>query len=608
MPQPEPPPWTAALPPLLAGLSMLSLAAVERNPEAAAEGRYLALAATTILIAAAGVARRPLSPTALALPVLTVVAFAAAPPEGPARGAAMGVLLCLGPGALLVDGLLARRADLLAPPGSLDPARLLRLGVTLVAALIGLNLLLRQGELLDGSTFRLLVVLVAVPATAAVLLVALFARMGAPALAGTAALVLAAGGVRSNVVLALVTAVLADAAARALEVRWPKAAATAGIGLVLILGLVLAREPAFGVLLAAMAAAVVWRRFGFAVVLVLAGALTLFLPPASAAPWPRILAGLPLLLLAGPHLIGRGNLHTVAAAVLLAVAGLRFLPPPQALLAAIALWTVLCTQRPDAGSADDPPPVGLWRRLGLRGDAAVLGFCWQGGLLVFATLSATYPWLRPAHLEDRLRALELDTGIERWLALAALVLVAHGVATLTRRAPAPRAIAMAVAGVLLTSAALAAWGAFEPRQTLLSSPRQVLTRDHPRWVAESGGCGRLVLDTAVTHGGGVAAGRTVASVTTESPRNPGDPVEQLRHGDHTGEWSARASGSSGGVKPWLYWVAAGDPPFFGTRYRTAIDLDPLCGHGNLVVVRDPELPDEVEVIVFHALHIGRTDP
>lgn len=608
MTQHEPPPWTAALPPLLAGLAMLSLAAVERNPEAAAEGRYLALAATTILLAAAGVARRPLSPTALALPVLTVVAFAAVPPEGPARGAGMGLLLCLGPAALLLDSLLARRAELLAPSGSLPPARLLRLGATLAAALIGLNLLLRQGEMLGGSTVRLLIVLVAIPVAVAIVLTVLFARMGSPALAGTAALLLAAGGVRSNVLLVLVTVAFADAAARALEQRWSPATAAAGAGLTLILGLAIVREPAFGVLLTAMAAAVVWRRLAFAVVLVTAGALTLWLAPATASPWQQVLAGLPLLLLAGPHLIGRGNLHAVAAAVLLTVAGLRFLPAPQALLAAIALWTALCTQRPDAGDDDDPPPVGLWRRIGLHGDAAVLGFCWQGGLLVFATLSATYPWLRPAHLEDRLRALELDTGIERWLALAALVLVAHGVATLTRRAPAPRAIAMAVAGVLLTSAALAAWGAFEPRQTLLSSPRQVLTRDHPRWVAESGGCGRLVLDTAVTHASGVAAGQTVASVTTESPQDPGDPVEQLRHGDHTGEWSARASGSPGGVKPWLHWVAAGDPPFFGTRYRTAIDLDPLCGHGNLVIVRDPELPDEVEVIVFYALHIGRTNP
>ena len=166
---------------------MTSLAAVERNAEAAAEGRYLAFAATAVLIAAAGAARRPLSPAALALPVLTVVAFAAVPPHGPGRATAVGALLCVGPAALLVDSLLARRADLLAPPGSLAPARLLHLGGTLVSALIGLNLLLRQGDLLDGSALRLLVVLVALPAAAAILLTALFARMGAPALAGTAA-------------------------------------------------------------------------------------------------------------------------------------------------------------------------------------------------------------------------------------------------------------------------------------------------------------------------------------------------------------------------------------------------------------------------------------
>lgn len=597
------PPWIAALPPLLAGLAMTSLAAVERDLEAATEGRYLAFAATAVLIAAAGAARRPLSPAALALPVLTVIAFAAVPPHGPGRATAVGALLCLGPAALLVDNLLARRADLLAPAGSLEPARLIQLGATLVSALIGLNLLLRQGELLDGGAVRLLVVLVAIPAAAAVLLTAMFARMGAPTLAGTAALILAAGGVRSNVVLVLVAAALADAAAQALEERWSVVAATTGLGLALILGLVLVREPAFGVLLTAMAAAVVWRRFAFAIVLVLAGALALALPPTAAAPWPLALAGLPLVLLAAPNLVGRGNLHTVAAAILLSLAGLRFLPPPQALLAGIALWTALSAKRPSAESTDDPSPTGPWKSIGLRSDAAVFGYCWQGSLLVFATLSATYPWLRGAHLDDRLSALGLDTASDRWLGLIVLILIGRGVGVLVRRAPAPRAIVLAVGTVVLTAAALGSWGAFLPRQTVLGLPRHVLTAEQPRWTAAAGGCGTLMLDTAVAHGGGVAAGQTVARIGTELAEDLFD----LQHGDQTGEWSARGSGAAAGREPWLHWVAAGaDGPFFGTRYRAEFDLAPLCGLGNLVIVREPDLPAEVEVILFHALHVGRT--
>lgn len=601
-PESPSPPWLAALPPLLAGLAMNSLASLERDAQAAAEGKYLAFVATAVLLAAAGTARRPLSAAALALPVLTVVAFAAVPPDGPGRATAVGALLCLGSAALLVDCLLAHRADLLSPPGSLEPARLIHLGGTLLAALIGLNLLLRQAEILDGGTLRLLVVLVGIPAAAAIVLTALFARMGAPALAGTAALILAAGGVRSNVVLVLAAAALADAAARALKERWSVAAAALGLGLMLILGLVLVREPAFGVLLAAMAAAVVWRRFAFAIVLVLAGGLALALPPSAAEPWPLALAGLPLVLLAAPNLIGRGDLHTVAAAALLTLAGLRFLPPPQALLAAIALWTVLSAARPSGASADDPPPTGPWQGIGLRGDAAVFGFCWQGSLLVFATLSATYPWLRAAHLDDRLDALGLDTSFDRWLGLAVMVLIGRGVGAIVKRAPTPRAIVLAVGAVVLTSAALGSWDAFLPRQTLLSSPRQVLTEDQPRWVAEAGGCETLVLDTAVAHGGGVAVGQTVARIGADGTERFLD----LNHGDHTGEWSARHSGTAAGYGPWLHWVATGpEGPFFGTRYRTEVDLAPLCGFGNLVLVRDPDLPAEVEVILFHALHIGR---
>lgn len=613
---PDAPPWAAALPPLLAGFAMFALAGVERDAQAAAEGQYLALAATTVLLAAAGVARRPLGAPALALPVLAVVAFIAFPPDGPARGAAMGALLCLGPAALLVDSLIARRAELLEPAGSLVPARLLRLGVLLAAALIGLNLLMRQGDLLEGSTLRLLVVLVAIPAAATVIALVLFARLGAPALAGTAALILAAGGVRSNVVLVLAAVACADAVARALEQRWPAAAGAAGLALGAVVGLVLVREPAFGVLIAAMAAAIVWRRFAFAIVLVLAGALTVWQPLGAGAPWPDVFAGLPLVLIATPSLIGRGNLQTVAAAVLLTLAGLRFLPPQQALLAGITLWTVLYATQSDDLSADDPPPVGPWHSLALRGDAAVFGYCLQGGLLAFATLSATYPWLQPAHLEDRLRAFGLGGGFEHWSALAGILLLAHGSAALVRRTPAPRVLVLALAAVLLTTAALGAWDAFQSRRTLLSSPRQVLTADSPRWTAPDGGCGeKLILDTAVANSGGVAAGTPVARVgvvggTAAAGSDAGGRPEAavLRYGDHTGEWSARASGDVAGRKPWLHWVAPGEGgPFFGTRYRAEVALTPFCGKGSLVVVRDPGLPEHVELTLFFALQLGKPD-
>lgn len=608
---PPAPTWAGALPPLLAGFAMFALAGLERDPQAAAESQYLALAATTVLLAAAGVARRPFGAPALALPVLAVVAFIAIPPGGPARGAAMGALLCLGPAALLVDSLIARRAELFEPPGSLEPARLLRMGVLLAAALIGLNLLLRQGELLDGSTLRLLVVLVAIPAAATVIVLVLFARFGAPALAGTAALLLAAGGVRSNVVLVLAAAACADALARALEQRWPAVAGAAGLSLAAVLGFVLVREPAFGVLIAALAAAIVWPRFAFAIVLVLAGALTVWQPLEAGAPWPEVFAGLPLVLIAAPSLIGRGNLQTVAAAALLAIAGLRFLPPQQALLAGIALWTVLYAKRSDGLSAEEPP-VGPWHSLALRGDAAVFGYCLQGGLLALATLSATYPWLQQAHLEDRLRAFGLGGGLEHWFALGGILLLAHASAALVRRTPAPRVLVLALAAVLLTTAALGAWDAFKPRRTLLSSPRQVLTADSPRWTAPAGGCGKLILDTAVANSAGVAAGQPVAHISVrtagDAATGTGSGAAILRHGEHTGEWSARATGDIAGLKPWLHWVAAGEgEPFFGTRYRSEVDLTPLCGKGDLVVVRDPGLPQQVELTLFFALQLGGPD-
>ncbi len=583
---------------------MFALAGVERDVQAAAEGRYLALAATTVLLAAAAVARGPFGAAALALPVLAAVAFAAIPPGGPARGAAMGALLCLGPAALLVDSLIARRGELLEPAGSLEAARL---GVLLAGALVGLNLLARQGELLGASTFRLLIVLVAIPAAATVIVLALFARLGAPALAGTAALLLAAGGVRSNVILVLAAAACADVIARALNQRWPTAAGAAGLALAAVVGFALVREPAFGALIAAMAAAIVRPRFAFAAALALAAALTVWRPLGAAASWPDVFAGLPLALIAAPNLIGRGNPRTVAAAVLLTLAGLRFLPPQQALLAGIALWTVLHAKSPDGLDADDPPPVGPWHGLALRGDAAVFGYCLQGGLLAFATLSATYPWLRPAHLQDRLRAFGLDGGLEHWSALAGILLLAHGSAALVRRTPAPRVLALALAALLLTTAALGAWDAFQPRRTLLGSPRRVLTADNPRWTARDGGCGTLILDTALANGVGVAAGQPVARIAAGADAVPGAAV--LRHGDHTGEWSVPGSGGIAGRRPWLHWVAVDGEgePFFGARYRSEIDLTAVCGKGALVIVREPGLPAAVELTLFFALRLGGND-
>ncbi len=600
------PPWAACLPPLLAGLAMFALAGAERDAQAAAEGRYLAFAATAVLLAAAGVARRPFGAPALALPVLTAVAFAALPPGAPVRGAAMGALLCFGPAALLVDSLLARRAELFDPPGSLDLANLLRLGGLLASALIGLNLLMRQGELLTGSTLRMLVVLVAIPTAAAIVVLVLFARFGAPALAGTAGLLLAAGGVRSNVLLVLAAAAGADALARAIRQRWPAGAAASGLVAAAVLGLGLVREPIFGVTIAAMTAAIVWRRLAFAIVLVLAGAVTLWQPLEAGAPWSEVLAGLPLALIAAPHLIGRGKLQTVAAVVLLILAGLRFLPPHQALLAGIALWTVLHARQEDGLPTDDPPPAGPWGSLALRGDAAVFGYFLQAGLLVFATLSATYPWLQPADLAHRLSALGLDKGGEHWLALAGTVLAARVTATLVRRTPTPRRLVLAVAAALLTTAALGAWGAFRPRRMLLGSGPQILTADHPRWTAPAGGCGALILDTAVANSGGIAVGQSVARVGAEAAAAAA--AAPLRHGEHTGEWSARGNGGAAGRRPWLQWVAAStDEPFFGARYRTVVDLAPLCNKGNLVIVRDPGLPDQVDVTLFFALRLGRPD-
>ncbi len=609
-PELRPPRWTAALPALIAGLGMAGLAGAERDLEAAAEGRYLAWTATAVLVAAAGVARRPWSLNVLAFPTLVVLAFVAIPPPGAARETAVGALLCLGLGAMLLDNLLDRRADLLASPGSLDPRRLLELGATLAAALIGLELLLRQGELLGGSTLRLLVVLVAMPTVAAAAATVFYARLGVPALLGAAAMLLVAGGTRSNVVLVLVVALLADVAADMIEQRWRVGLYGAGGGLALALTLATMREPAFGAMLVATAAAIVWRRFAFAVALVAAGALAVWLPPEAALAWPQVAAGMSLLVFAAPHLLGRGDLRTAAAAVLLATAGLRFLPAPQALLGALALWTVFCAERPVARSPDDPPPTGPWQKLALRGDAATLGLCCQGGLLLFAALSATLPWLRPAHLDDRLRALGLDHAGERWLTAALLVALAHGAAALVRRAPRPRALIAMFAGVLLPTAALAGWGAFAPRQPLLESQR-ALTADDPAWTAEGAGCGVLLLDTALANSGPLVAGQTVGHVGSA-----GMSPLALRLGEHTDEWAALGSGGRRGEsRPWLHWVAPGpEGAFFGARYRAKLDLGPSCvGDGNpqptgIIVQRDPGLPAEVDLILFFALHVGETAP
>ena len=615
--------------PLAAILALASLARFQADPVAAAETGYLAVAAGVALLAAAAAAGRPAAEGIVA-PLLVATAVWTLP-EGPARGA---VVMALAAGALAVAawrwlpaGGLPRPATVPASGSSASDAGDAGLAALPGAALaLGVQVLLRGGELAGGSTFATLVLFVGFPAVGAAAVLALARLHGRRRALLVAAAVLAAGpGFRP----ATVAALLALAAVPLLLARDPLATlGPAGEPGLRPLVRSLARASALAVLAAPFA----WdpRAAAAGLVAGVAGALALAAtPPLTGGPHPgrsrlrpssrwawggTLLAaaalGAALLLPGRPG----GEAVVLAALVTLAVPALALPERARVSVALAALLLAFAAARGVLVEGALAAPAGLAAlAVPRRGPVAAVQGAWSAALLAAASLAAAYPWLRPWPLPDALGLFGLAPG---WPGALLAVAGLAALALLTWRAgrvgPA-WAGGGEGAGAGLAAAALAALVLLHlpaAGAVPLGAGPVILDRERPAWSAtlpperRATPVRTIVVDSALANAADLPAGTPVATLRLRSPDRP-DRLWTLRAGSETGEWAADRPDVEAlrppAPEPWASWVAEGGA-FFGHRFRAFRRLPVETAPGAIDRVElalRPDLPPAVGLSVFH---------
>ena len=552
--------------PLAAGVAVWSLAAAERDPAAAAEGRYLALLAAAALLPAGALAPAPARE--LGLGAVLAAAAAWALPPGPTRGTAVVAVLAA---TLAIAALrcLSRRTGAGLP-----------FAVTLPLAL-GLQVLLR-GDLLLAPSPRALAVLVGLPVAGAAAVAWLARRRGAGValIAAASALLLGPGwNVAATATLAALAAgdLLADPPA-ALRGRWRWIARGAALAVLLA---PLAWQQRAGLLIA-LAGLTLWRpTLGAAGALVAALAASLLpLPPGEASLFPWYV-WLPLLL-PGLALPDPARWHELLTGVLLASAA-----------------------RAVAGEAALAPAVAL-AALALRRESAPAAFqaVWTGALLGGTALLAAYPWLREQPVADLVELLGPAPLIAAGtVVLAGLLGAAYqgiGGRRLSHLRPATAAVLAltAFAGLLMVLR-------LPPAERALLGPEQSVVIDaaRPGRDLPLGGQGLagLIVTSSLLNASGLAAGTTVATVRLQD--GAGEVAWPLRVGIETGEWAARRPDvrAAGAVAPpaWACFVADG---FFGQRYRGRLTLPAPRSFTRIAIEREPGLPPQI-ALVLHEVRL-----
>jgi hypothetical protein len=549
--------------PLAALAAAAAFAAHEVDRGGAAETGYLGGVAAAALAAVAVLAPPPA--LELGLGAILAVTLLWTLPDGPGRGAALGLLL-----AAVLGIAAARRLARVLPALPLEVA---------IPLALGLQVLLR-GDLLLAPRFDLktVAVLVGMPVVAGVALALLARRHGGglALLAGGTAALLAPGWSTAST-LALVALAAGDLLGAEPRPRLP----ARGLAVVALLA-PLAWEPRAGLLCALAGLALAAPRAALAPALALA-VLARLLPPAAGAGGFGIVT---LALLVPAFLLprrGRWEGWELPAAALLLTVAARAVSGPASLAAPLALAA-----------------------LGVRkaGPGAAAQRVWTGALLFGACLLAAYPWLRPAPLADLIALL----GPVRAVAVAAV-----GVVFLLELGPAlpgfPSSLRRPTrgAGVAAVGLFLALLLRLPPPGVRLFRPEQAIRLDaaSPVWETglPAGPLSGLAVESVLDNSTGLPAATPVATLRLlggGGSGGGGDIVWTLRAGRETGEWAARrpdvarliaASGATA-PSPWMGWVAGG---FFGERYRALFRLPTPHPFGRLRIERLPDLPPDLEI-------------
>lgn len=455
-------------------------------------------------------------------------------PDGPLRAGSAGLILAV---AWLLGATSLGQNALRLPTRGLPTWELDFRTMELVGLALGLQALARGRVLVTEPSVKAAFILLVLPTVAGLATAQLHRRHGQAGLCAAATLVVVAGSISTAAALTL--GALAAASLESRKIAYPLSA-----GLVLI-------TLAWSLPIGALTGLGVLYFFGLprwpAGLMVTAGLLLALAPVRN---W-----DLPLemgaLLLAGLFVaVGTGQERTpawsVAAAFGLALAGLRFLEPREALLAPALILA-----------------LGTGRYLSDRWLRSQLAWC--ATLIATGALLANYPWHRDVDLVSLLSRespwflpLALVVGIS-----AALNLRHHG----TLRAA---LLATSVVG-------LAAVPLLRPRTVLLEWPPTTLRTEQPVWevpLEADGADVTIFVDSMLSNAADLTPG--VAAATVELLDQSGERVVAwpIRTGLESGEWAADRTGSPRPEPINSKIDASGD--FFGHSYRARFHaaLDP----------------------------------
>jgi hypothetical protein len=623
--------------PLASFAAIAAFGAHEVEPAAAAESVYLGRLAAAVLLAVAALSPPPARELGLGGVLAAAVAWSL--PAGPARGAALLLLLV----AAFALSAARRLARLEAGPVRAAPDRPgdfaggpLPIAVAVPLAL-GCQFLLR-GDLLFASRLepRTAVALFALPCAGGVAVALLARRHGARrALLAAATALMLGPGWNVATTLALLALAAGDHLATLSRQRFSPApgrdpapsdqlpgrdpapsdrTATFRLGRAAALALLLAPaawEPRAG-WAASLAGLAVWHPGAAPWWLAFPACLLgrLLLPPAGGvSPWVEGVHGLAWMALLLPALAVSARPRLAAFAALLAF-GAPWLPDRSALAAPLALAALAL---PETGAAAAAQRV------------------WSGALLGATALLASYPWLRAPALDSVLGSLFAIRSPDSFTAPAPAALSAFAplavitcvlaLAALDRLARSsifsglqgrwPGQASWLGSSWKVTAAVIFLAQLFHlpPSGTTLlgGAGAVVLDGAHPAWEMEMPAqpVRGLEVESSLTHGAGLRRGTPVATV--ELGGRTGRRLRwELRAGEETGEWAARrpdVARTARLVSPpaWISWVA-GD--FFGQRYRGGFQLREPLRAGHLRIERARGLPPDLG-LALHRLEVTR---
>lgn len=513
--------------PLSVGASMLIVAWLEEDPQAAAETAYLSVLATGVLLATAQVQRR--IGTAFGFLAVLVASTVWALPGTPDRSAALCALLVAG---LTAAGLSRQRTE--------GPSRR---SATVGLFLAG-QLLFRSQEILEASLLESLDLLgwAVLAALATMVLETVWGRPSAAVAAIVAALL--GSGFEATNALGLACLACSHFVFDPGRSRLARSGAAAFFILPMALDL---GSGSLLVLCGLVGGGPVILRIAAPALALLIGWSARALGPMAAL---RAMAIVPILLPVPILEAARGR-----------VLG----------LAALAIGFAAALTSNHTVALATPAALLALSTLGKRDSPSSLQPSWAGALLVGSLLLASPPWLRPRPLEGTLDLLGLAPG---WLA-AILVLAAFGSLLLyarlldkklSARWPSPQSLAgVVVAVALLASIPI-------DSRLLIDRRPVVLDRHSSTWVRklqEPTTVRAIVIDSFCANSISAPNGTAFALLRL---RVNGEIVElPIRVGIESGEWAAARTDVRqipGFVAPpaFLSWVDASGT-FFGQRYR-----------------------------------------